>query len=377
MTIHIALTGGPCAGKTSALPILRDTITNLGYEVVIIPEAATLLFLHGFWDNDPLGFNKKIALTMKTLEQVAGDSDKKVILWDRCYNDIKAYCKEDQEWQAVCDTVNITIPDAVFHLRTSALEDFYTENNAARKETRQEAIDMDKRTELAWLGHPHFRIIPNKANFQKKMDALVEAVTSFLGVPIHYELEKKWLVCNKMSQKEMVDLFTKQGLNFVINNIEQHYLIGPPGISERVRKQETLGQLRYTHTSKQGTLQGLIEKERIISEKEYYDLLNSRQSPDHYPIRKTRACFIYDEQYFELDLFAYDTVILELKIEHKDQKYTLPPFLDLLDVTENKLLTNDTIAKLAKSGNYERKALEDLARNDLDGFINEIYGEPR
>lgn len=374
MTKHIALTGGPCAGKTSALPILRDTLTNLGYEVVIIPEAATLLFLHGFWDNDPLGFNKKIALTMKTLEQVAGGSEKRVILWDRCYNDIKAYCKEDKEWQAVCDTVSVTIPDAVFHLRTSALDNFYTtENNAARKETKQEAIDMDKKTELAWLGHPHFRVIPNKANFQKKMDALVEAVTSFLGVPIHYEIEKKWLVYNKISQKDILGLLTKHGINFVTNNIEQHYLISPPGISERVRKQETLGQLRYTHTFKQRNLDGLIEKDRIISEKEFYDLLNLRRSPDHDPIRKTRVCFVYEEQYFELDLFDYGAVVLELELEHKDQKYTLPPFLDLLDVTENRFYTNEAIAKLAKSGHFGRKALEDLVKDDLEGFINGIY----
>jgi CYTH domain-containing protein/thymidylate kinase len=357
MTIHIALTGGPCAGKTSALPILRDTLTNLGYEVVIIPEAATLLFLHGFWDNDPLGFNKKIALTMKTLEQVAGDSDKKVILWDRCYNDIKAYCKEDQEWQAVCDTVNVTIPDAVFHLRTSALEGFYTtENNAARKETKQEAIDMDKRTELAWIGHPHFRVIPNKANFQKKMDALVEAVTSFLGVPIHYEIEKKWLVKNKITQNEVLDLLTKNGISFVTNYIEQHYLISTPGISERVRKQETLGQLRYTHTTKQKTSQGLNEKERIIDEKEYYSLLNERRSLDHDPIKKHRTCFVYEEQYFELDFFEYNSMLLELELENVNQSYTLPPFLELLDVSENRFYTNEAIAKLAKSGHYGQKA---------------------
>lgn len=40
---HIVLTGGPCAGKTTALSYLYDHITTLGWRVILVPEAATLV----------------------------------------------------------------------------------------------------------------------------------------------------------------------------------------------------------------------------------------------------------------------------------------------------------------------------------------------
>jgi hypothetical protein len=46
--------------------------------------------------------------------------------------------------------------------------EFYTgENNEARYETVEEAITLDKKLINAWVGHPHFSIVPNlKFNFQ-------------------------------------------------------------------------------------------------------------------------------------------------------------------------------------------------------------------
>ena len=40
---RILLTGGPCAGKTSALAAISQDLTQLGYKVLIVPEAATLI----------------------------------------------------------------------------------------------------------------------------------------------------------------------------------------------------------------------------------------------------------------------------------------------------------------------------------------------
>ncbi len=44
---RIAYTGGPCGGKTTALARSFDHFGKLGYRVVIVPEAATLLFNAG------------------------------------------------------------------------------------------------------------------------------------------------------------------------------------------------------------------------------------------------------------------------------------------------------------------------------------------
>jgi predicted ATPase len=46
--IHrICLTGGPCAGKTTALATLAQGLTDKGYLVLQVPEAATMLMKGG------------------------------------------------------------------------------------------------------------------------------------------------------------------------------------------------------------------------------------------------------------------------------------------------------------------------------------------
>ena len=39
---RILLTGGPCAGKTTGLAEINSDLTQLGYKVLAVPEAATL-----------------------------------------------------------------------------------------------------------------------------------------------------------------------------------------------------------------------------------------------------------------------------------------------------------------------------------------------
>ena len=44
---RIVLTGGPCAGKTSALARIQNEFSKLGYFVIFVPEAATEAILSG------------------------------------------------------------------------------------------------------------------------------------------------------------------------------------------------------------------------------------------------------------------------------------------------------------------------------------------
>lgn len=41
------MTGGPCAGKTTALASCQQYLTQLGYKIFVVPEAATLLMKAG------------------------------------------------------------------------------------------------------------------------------------------------------------------------------------------------------------------------------------------------------------------------------------------------------------------------------------------
>ena len=65
-------------------------------------------------------------------------------------------------------------------------EQFYNlSNNEARYETDlEQARECDKNTQLAWIGHPAFQIIQNRANqtFQQKLDFLLYNVQKQIGL---------------------------------------------------------------------------------------------------------------------------------------------------------------------------------------------------
>lgn len=52
---RVVLTGGPCAGKTTALAVLEERMRSRGFRTFMVPEAASMLFGGGFqfsggWD---------------------------------------------------------------------------------------------------------------------------------------------------------------------------------------------------------------------------------------------------------------------------------------------------------------------------------------
>lgn len=197
--IHkIVLTGGPCGGKTSALPFIATQLRLNGYYVVTVPESATLMFNNGFILIPSPDLNKTVAkqTALMKCQMVMEDSmaamevlvDKPlVVLSDRGVMDAKAYSGD--HWSAILSKNNWTEDlllkryDAVYHLTTAAIgTDVYTKsNNAARFETVEEAIDADRRTRSAWSNHPHFNILDNSTDFNGKLMKLVEFIQKHIS----------------------------------------------------------------------------------------------------------------------------------------------------------------------------------------------------
>ena len=46
------VTGGPCAGKTTAMERLQVYLRERGFRVFVVPEAATMLFINGASPDD-------------------------------------------------------------------------------------------------------------------------------------------------------------------------------------------------------------------------------------------------------------------------------------------------------------------------------------
>ena len=152
----IVLTGGPSAGKTTALSWIRNEFTKLGYTVLIIAETATELISSGVapWTcRSNLDYQRSQMRLQLDKERVyeraaaAMPVEKILIVCDRGAMDNKAYMTQEEfdEVLRYLDLHEIELRDnydGVFHLVTAAngaLEAYSSANNAARYETAEEA----------------------------------------------------------------------------------------------------------------------------------------------------------------------------------------------------------------------------------------------
>ncbi len=359
---RIVLSGGPAGGKTTSMVHISDRLQSLGFNVFVVPETATMMILGGIKLNHPnkghiMQTQTSLLETQMFLEKMfykqavlASNLSNKpsVILLDRGTMDACAFT-HPEVWQAILDENDWSLVglrdkhyDAIIHLVTAAIgapEAYSLDNNAARSETIEQAAEVDKKIQEAWLGHPHLRVIDNSTGFEEKVRRVTAAVCNVVGVPEPVEREKKYLV----SQLRGFGNIKTETVN-----IEQTYLKSSDGIA-RVRKRGQHGSFSYTHTIKKHLAPGKnVELERIISSREYL-LLLSEADPDRSPIIKKRTCFLWENRYFELDVFKSPQpglVLLEAEIEDDQEKVNLPWFIKIeREVTNEPEFSNAEIAK--------------------------------
>jgi hypothetical protein len=71
----------------------------------------------------------------------------------------------------------------VVHLTTTAAGEassYTVANNAARRETPEEAVEVDLRTRAAWAGHPNIAVIPPHQDFGSKIDSTLKIVSCWV-----------------------------------------------------------------------------------------------------------------------------------------------------------------------------------------------------
>lgn len=355
--IKCVLTGGPCAGKTTALKCMQKHFTEKGFRVLTVSETATDLLSGGIspFNMDNITFQYIVTSTMRFKEsmmQLAAetvDEDNVLIICDRAQMDNTAYMTEEQ-LSALMQRMNTNIVemrdgyDAVFHLETAALGDkkAYDSNflsNEARYESAREATETDHAILKGWTGHPHLRIIPAFTDFDAKMERLLEeAETAFISGT---ETERKFLI-EKPTEEEISALPFARRIE-----IEQCYIDDESG-KFRIRRRGEGGAYIYTHTEKHKISDiTRTENEWRISCKEYED--DKKRAP--YTLTKDRICICEGDRYFELDIYPYSKkyAILEIELCSEDESFELPSFVRLIrEVTGEKEYSNKNIAKTHK-----------------------------
>ena len=355
----IVITGGPCAGKTTALSWIQNAFIEKGYAVLFVPETATELISGGVapWtcrtNADYQNCQMRMQLEKeKVYEQAARamKQDKVLIVCDRGELDNKVYMDEET-FASVLQNLGVNEVelrdsyDAVFHLVTAAkgAEEFYTTaNNAARKESAAEAAAMDDKFIAAWTGHPHFRVIDNSTGFEGKMKRLIAEISSYLGEPEPYEVERKFLI-------EYPDIGRLESMpNCQKVDILQYYLKVTPEEERKVRRRGQDGHYIYCETVKRRfTDQKRIAIERRISKDEFDQLISHRNSCLG-KIRKTRYCLTHNNQYFKIDVYPFwkDKAIADIELQHEDDPIVFPEEIKVIkDVTGDKAYKNSSLAQ--------------------------------
>lgn len=173
---RIVLTGGPGGGKTTAADLFRREI---GERVVIVPEAATILFQGGFpRSRDPIA--RRCAQTaiyhvQRHLEDVqAALFPGRTLLCDRGTLDGAVYWpgQPHDYFHAMGTTLAAELAryDAVIFFETAAHGGVSIEGgNPIRNEGLAEAVRLDAKLHLMWSQHPNFVLVPHNPSFFKKM----------------------------------------------------------------------------------------------------------------------------------------------------------------------------------------------------------------
>lgn len=190
----IAITGGPCSGKSELMEHLQTT--DIGHRAMFVPEAATMI-LPGFlavkketdmgrqsdWQ---LRLQRCISTLQLSLEDgyldAAQNEGKDIVLCDRGLKDAEIYTESAQ---SIYKEIGFTAEEillryhGVIHLEslaTAAPDKFGSETNPQRYEDCQTAAQIEYRTREVWAGHPRWQFIAGQEHIHTKFAVASRAV---------------------------------------------------------------------------------------------------------------------------------------------------------------------------------------------------------
>jgi len=185
---RVVLTGGPGGGKTTAADLFRR---ELGPSVVVVPEAATLLFSGGFPRYSSVAARRAaqtaIFHVQRGLEDAQADVFRgRVLLCDRGTVDGAAYWPDGPDsFFAAHDTTleaQLARYDAVLFFETAAAGGSSIEGgNRWRTEDADTALALDRDLRALYREHPRLTVIPHDPSFIHKVTEGVRALLQLTG----------------------------------------------------------------------------------------------------------------------------------------------------------------------------------------------------
>ncbi len=193
----IVLTGGPCAGKTTVLDVLRQRFAG---QVLVVPEVASILLSGGFpvpgkdvnwspeWQKAFQSAILSVQIQVENVYELKGIQEKiNLLICDRGILDGAAYTPGGLD--AFCKFYRIPLKEAlgrysaVIHLESLAVgnpELYGKTNNSNRFEALTEAQKLEYSARQVWKSHPRFCFVNCKRGIEGKISKAIEIVKNFL-----------------------------------------------------------------------------------------------------------------------------------------------------------------------------------------------------
>ncbi len=347
--IHrIVLTGGPCGGKSTALERISERMTDMGFDVYRVPEAATIVLgggaqLHRMSPGQAAGFQAQLLHVILTLE----DAFQAIALGTGRPSILLCYDRNAHDGRRGLPFARSLVGAArrTQFLHRAAARPALRRGDSSRDGSRRRRTVLHDRQQCGAqriaregprarpacaqrLGRPSdaARVIDNATDFAGKIDRVIAAVSAAVGVPPPGAVKRQFRIRKSPPPSE----FPTHSELF---DIEQTELAATDGTAAHIRRRGQNGAYLYTHTVIREQPDGTrVESERQIGGREYAGLLAQADSALR-PIRKKRRVFVWANRYFELDMYIEPWAGLEvLHVEARGRwtrKWNLPPFLDI------------------------------------------------
>ncbi len=228
------------------------------------------------------------------------------------------------------------ISDKIIDIKRNNVDYFCSEDKIPSTEWSNYDIAVllepyTKEALIRWTGHPHLRCCDTVDEVEKELFQLENNI----------EIERKYLV-------EFPDIEALNIYNPYNCRIEQVYLNFDLG-TRRIRKRSSEGVTLYYETVKMRISDtSSHEYEHIITQSEYNELLKTADNSKR-AIKKNRYCFVYNKQYFELDVFDFwkDKAVLEIELCDEKESVDIPLEIKVIkDVSEDYNYKNSQLARI-------------------------------
>jgi len=357
---RVVLTGGPCGGKTTGQARISTFFENLGWKVYRVPETASVLLGGGvkFADLTPeaaVGFQENLLKTMVQIEDtffaLAESCNKNcIVICDRGAMDPSAFVSKE-EWGQLMKSngwnylgLRDTRYDQIIHMVSSAkgAEEFYSvKGHSCRSENLELARQLDDRAAEAWIGHPYLDVIDNSTGFDTKLRRMISAICQRMSLDTGDRLEM-----NARKVKYLVRTLPAEGVfpPFEDFDVVHDYMrTSSKETQVRLRRRGQKDGWSYTLTVRRPKVHDeAVEVKTQITSRDYFNMLEQKD-PLRHTITKRRRCFLYRNQYFQLDVYlkpchprCNDLILLETYTTQSPEELQmkLPDFLDIVrDVT--------------------------------------------